>query len=63
MKMADIRAKADKDLHKMLDKERASMHDLSFKAGLKQLTDVKAIKKAKRNVAQLLTVLRERNTN
>lgn len=61
--MADIRAKADKDLRKMLDKERASMHDLSFKAGLKQLTDVKAIKKAKRNVAQLLTVLRERNTN
>lgn len=61
--MSDIRAKADKDIVKMLDKERASMHDLSFKAGLKQLTDVKAIKKAKRNVAQLLTVLRERNTN
>jgi large subunit ribosomal protein L29 len=62
MKAAELRAKAEKDLHKMLDKERATVHDLSFKASLKQLTDVKAIKKAKRNIAKLLTILRERNT-
>lgn len=61
MKITELRDKAEKDLHKMLADAKLSLHDLSFKSSLKQLTDVKAMRNTRRLIARILTVLKERH--
>lgn len=58
----DLRGKSDQDLHRLLGEFRTTLHDLSFKAALKQLKDVRALRTVKRDIARCLTVLRERRT-
>lgn len=56
----ELRKKTDAELLKLLSERRAELHELSFKAAMKQLNKPHSIQAAKRDIARCLTVLRER---
>ncbi|MFA7286764.1 MAG: 50S ribosomal protein L29 [Patescibacteria group bacterium] len=60
MEVKDLRAKSDAELTVVLDELRRSLHELAFKAASKQLKNVHTISGVKRDIARVLTVLRER---
>ena len=57
MEYKDLMQKSDTELKKMLAEERATLHDLRFKASVNQLKDVVAIKNAKKMIARINTRL------
>lgn len=59
--MTDLTQKGDKELHDLLEKTRVEFQSLTFKARENQLKDVRAIRKAKRLIARILTELNTRN--
>lgn len=60
MKIQELRQKNERELQAFLDEARLKLHELSFKAAAKQLKNVSAVQTAKRDIARVLTVLRER---
>jgi ribosomal protein L29 len=57
----ELRQKGEAELQKMLTEARTSLQELSFQASSKQLKDVSAVRKAKRQVALILATLGELN--
>lgn len=60
MKVQELRQKNERELQQLLDEARVKLHELSFKAAAKQLKNVADVSKTKREIARVLTVLRER---
>ena len=60
MKVKEIRQKSDKELQKLLLTLRDKLRDLRFKIASKQLKNYKEMGKIKRDVAKILTVIKER---
>ena len=60
MKISDIRAMKDEDLRMELDRLRRHVFDLRSQAVTEKLENQYQITTAKRDVARILTVLRER---
>ena len=60
MKISDIRAMKDEDLRMELDRLRRHVFDLRSQAVTEKLENPYQITTAKRDVARILTVLRER---
>jgi large subunit ribosomal protein L29 len=56
----ELRKKTDAELSKFLAERRAELHELSFKAAMKQPLKPHLIAAAKRDIARCLTILRER---
>ena len=56
----DIRAMSDDDLANELYETRRGLMNLRFRAATMQLSNTNEIKKSKKRVAQILTVMRER---
>jgi large subunit ribosomal protein L29 len=63
MKIQELRQKNERELQVFLQETRVKLHELSFKAAAKQLKDVSSVAEAKRDIARVLTVLRERRTS
>lgn len=61
IEIKDLRAKSDVELTRVLDESRRQLHELAFKAASKQLKNPHAIRSAKRDIARILTILRERS--
>jgi large subunit ribosomal protein L29 len=59
MKIQELRQKNERELQALLDENRLKLHELSFKAAAKQLKDVSSVSSTKRDIARVLTVLRE----
>ena len=57
MKIAEIRELSAKDLQERLDAERANLDQLKMNHAISPLEDSSKIKKARKNIARMLTVL------
>lgn len=63
MKQPELAQKPDVELSRMLREQREAVRDLRFRVSAQQHKDVRALRKAKRLVAQILTELQVRTTN
>ena len=59
MKIAEIRELSAKDLQERIDAERANLDTLKMNHAISPLEDSSKIKKARKNIARMLTVLRQ----
>ena len=57
MKIAEIRELSATDLRERLDAERANLDQLKMNHAISPLEDSSQIKKARKNIARMLTVL------
>ena len=60
MKTSDIRALSDEEMKKQLDEAEKEMLDLRFKLATKQLVNHRQIPALRRKIAQINTVIREK---
>ena len=60
MEIDDIRAMTDEDLVVELDDSRRGLMNLRFRAATMQLANVNEIRKSRKRIARINTVLRER---
>lgn len=60
MDVRELREKNDKELLDILEDQRETIFNLRFQKGFGQLDDDSAIPNAKRDIARILTLLRER---
>ncbi len=60
MKPGELRAMTDDQLRRKLEELRNEVRDLRFAAALGQLKDTSAIRKARKDIARILTILTER---
>jgi len=60
MKIGEVRQMSDEELHAELERLRRHLFDLRSQAVTEKLEDPTLITKGKRDVARILTVLRER---
>jgi large subunit ribosomal protein L29 len=56
----DLRGMSNEDLASELYETRRELMNLRFRAATMQLADINEIKRAKKRVARILTVMRER---
>ena len=61
MNMSELREVSALDVKKLLIKKQEELRDLTFKVSEAQLAQIHTIKATKREIAQLLTALREKN--
>ncbi len=57
MKITEIRELSAKDLQERIDAERANLSQLKMNHAISPLEDSSQIKKARKNIARMLTVL------
>ena len=60
MQIDDVRKLTDEELKKSLDDSRRSLMNLRFRKATMQLTNVMEIKLMKRDIAKMLTVIKQR---
>jgi len=60
MKVNDIRNLDDKALTEELDATRKELMNLRFRSAAKQLTNTSEVAATRKNIARILTVIRER---
>jgi len=60
MKVSEIRQLSDEELHSELQRVRRHLFDVRAQAVTEKLEDPSMLTKAKRDIARILTVLRER---
>jgi large subunit ribosomal protein L29 len=60
MKIHEVREMKDDELIKRIDEEEKNLVDLRFSHQLKQLTNTAKLKIAKKDIAKMKTVLKER---
>lgn len=56
----DIRKKSDSDLEKMLGELRGNVRDLRFRVANKELKNHQQLRGARKDIARILTVLKEK---
>lgn len=61
MKIQDVRKKSEQDLKKLLAETRENVRHLRFKIASKELKNPQALRQAKKDIARMLTVLKERS--
>lgn len=59
MKLKDIRKKNESELKEILAVKREKLRELRFKDSNKQLKNVREIRNVRKEIAQLLTLLKE----
>ena len=60
MEIDDIRTLSDEELEDQLDDSQRGLMNLRFRVATMQINDVNQIKSARRRVARIRTVMRER---
>ncbi len=60
MKIEEIRAFSDKELDKHLEEAHQELFNLRFRLATKQLVNHREIPRVKKTIAQLKTIMRER---
>ena len=60
MEIDDVRAMTDEELDEELDSTHRELMNLRFRVSTMQLANVNEIKKARRRIARIKTVVRER---
>ena len=60
MKVEEIRALSDEELAKQLEEAHQELFELRFRLATKQLVNHREIPRAKKSIARLKTIIRER---
>ncbi len=60
MKIKEIRQKTKEELQKLLTEQRERLRVLRFDIKLKKYKNVREIRKTKKNIARILTILKEK---
>ncbi len=63
MTVQELRKKTDEQLKEVLSELRETVRDMRFQLVTRQLKDVKSLKKAKKNISRVLTIMKERELN
>jgi len=61
MKWKDLKGKTDKELTSLLIQERENLRKMRFQITAGQLTNTSQVKKTKRIIARILTLLKEKH--
>jgi len=61
MDIQDLKNKSIKELHELLAEKRNELRELRFKVSEKQLKNVSEIKKVRKTIAQILTIIKAGN--
>jgi len=61
MEIKELRDKTDNELQKLLQTSREQVRELRFKIANKQLKNIKEFLGVKKDVAKILTILKEKN--
>lgn len=61
MDIKELKTKSTEELNKMLAESRDKLRDLRFKVANRQLKDVRAIRKIKREIARMLTLINKKS--
>jgi len=56
----EIRALSDEELAKQLEEARRELFNLRFRLATRQLVNHREISRVKRNIARMMTIMRER---
>jgi len=56
----EIRALSDQELAKQLEEARRELFNLRFRLATRQLVNHREISRVKRNIARMMTIMRER---
>lgn len=59
MKIKEIREKNVEELKKLLSEKREAVRKLRFDVAAKQVKDIREIRNSKRDIARILTILKE----
>jgi len=60
LKFKELRAQKTQDLEKQLEESHQELFNLRFRASTKQLANHRELRRVKRNIARLHTIIRER---
>jgi len=60
MKISELRNKTKHELEKLLTESREKLRQLRFDIQLKQIKNVREIRRAKKDIARILTLLNEK---
>ncbi|MBL7053915.1 50S ribosomal protein L29 [Patescibacteria group bacterium] len=63
MKIKEIRQKSKQELNKLLLESHEKLRELRFKVQLKQIRKVRDMRKAKKLIAKILTILKEKQND
>ena len=61
MKLEEIKGKTKEELNKMLKDERENLRKLRFNLASGKVKDVREIRKVKKDIARVLTLLNKKN--
>jgi len=61
MDIQDLKNKSIRELHELLAEKRNDLRELRFKVSEKQLKNVSEIKKVRKTIAQILTIIKAGN--
>lgn len=61
--MKELRDKTDLELQQLLHEKRLGARDMRFRAALRELKNVRDIRKARTMIAQILFILKERKSS
>ncbi len=60
MELSELRKKTKEELHKLLKVQREALRDIRFQVDSKQYKNVRELRKTKRGIARILTVVKEK---
>ncbi len=63
MKLKELKQKTDKELNDLFWENRKKLGEIKFASSTKKLKNVKEIRELKREIARIITILRERLNN
>ena len=58
--LKELKKRSDKELGRILEESREALRDMRFKVSQRQLKKVRDVRKTKRYIARILTILKER---
>lgn len=60
MDFKDLQNKNERDLHELLSEKRNELREMNFKINEKQMKNLSAVKKVKKTIARILTLLNKK---
>lgn len=60
MDLKELKTKKESDLHQLLEENRNNLRELKFKDANKQLKDVRVIRKTRKTISRILTLLKKK---
>ncbi len=61
MKMKELREKTDRELDRLLAELRDKVRDMRFKIASRQLSDVRDVRAARKDIARILTIRKSKS--